>query len=263
MSSTSSQESPVANSSKEAIAEAKPEIFPGEVFANTTDFDSGIRQLLPRYDEILDTLVRCIPQNTKHILELGCGTGELSLKLLSRYREAELVAVDYSSRMLEVARTKIEAAGYAQRVKWIEADFGNLANLQVNIAPNAGFNACVSSLAIHHLSDRMKLKLFGWICDNLAQGGCFWNADPVLPESPALTEVYKTVREEWAQAQGTTLTEVRAKLGKSVSQGYSSQDQLASLSAHLDMLKTAGFEVAEVPWKYFGLAVFGGFLSQG
>ncbi|HEY9612747.1 hypothetical protein [Allocoleopsis sp.] len=27
------------------------EIFPGEVFANTADFDSGIRQLLPRYEE--------------------------------------------------------------------------------------------------------------------------------------------------------------------------------------------------------------------
>lgn len=51
-------------------------MFPGEVFANTADFDTGIRQLLPRYDEMLDVLVRCIPSTAQSILELGCGTGE-------------------------------------------------------------------------------------------------------------------------------------------------------------------------------------------
>ena len=36
------------------------------------------------------------------------------------------------------------------------------------------------------------------------------------------------------------------------------QDQLATLDAHLQMLQTAGFTTVAVPWKYYGLAVFGG-----
>lgn len=37
--------------SNQPLAALTSEIFPGEVFAATGDFDSGIRQLLPRYDD--------------------------------------------------------------------------------------------------------------------------------------------------------------------------------------------------------------------
>jgi len=41
---------------------AQPQqIFPGEVFAQTADFDIGIRQLLPRYDKMLSAIGRCLP----------------------------------------------------------------------------------------------------------------------------------------------------------------------------------------------------------
>ena len=106
----------------------------------------------------------------------------------------------------------------------------------------------------------MKLKLFERIAASLSKDGCFWNADPTLPESPALAEVYKAAREEWAVQQGISLTEIRAKRGASTTQGYSSQDQVATLDAHLEMLTEAGFKIVAVPWKYYGLAVFGGWL---
>ena len=100
-------------------------MFPGEVFANTADFDTGIRHLLPRYDEMLDAIALCLPPTTKTVLELGCGTGELSLKILKRCPDAQLVAVDYSPRMIQFAQNKIHAAGYADRWTGIEADFGD------------------------------------------------------------------------------------------------------------------------------------------
>lgn len=236
------------------------QLFPGEVFANTADFDLGIRQLLPRYDEMLEVITRCLPSTSCRVLELGCGTGEVSLKILNRCPDAQVIALDYSPRMLQFAQAKITAAGYQQRWIGIQADFGDWANNPQKLDISSEFDACVSSLAIHHLQDEMKLKLFQRIAASLSQDGCFWNADPVLPESPALAEVYKSVREEWAAQQGTNLTEIRAKLGTSSTQGYSSQDQLASLNAHLQMLATAGFKIVAVPWKYYGLAVFGGWL---
>jgi tRNA (cmo5U34)-methyltransferase len=236
------------------------EIFPGEVFAHTTDFDSGIRQLLPRYDEMLDAIALCIPAHAQRILDLGCGTGEVSLKILQRFPTAQVVAIDYSPRMIEFAKGKVEAAGYGQQWTGIEGDFGDWANHQLAIAD--GFDACVSSLAIHHLTHEMKLQLFSRIRESLNPDGVFWNADPVLPESPALSEAYQTIREQWAAQQGTTLAEIRAKMGKSTPYGYSQPDQLATLEAHLQMLKTAGFEPVAVPWKYYGLAVFGGSINN-
>lgn len=235
-------------------------IFPGEVFANTADFDQGIRQLLPNYDQMLDAVARCVSPQSQRILDLGCGTGGLSMKVLKSCPTAQVVALDYSPRMLEFASDKLETAGYAPK-QWtgIQADFGDWANHQLEIKD--GFDACVSSLAIHHLTDEMKLKLFSRIRESLNPGGVFWNADPVLPESPALSEAYQSVREEWAAQQGASLAEIRAKTGKSTPYGYSNPDQLATLDAHLQMLKTAGFESVAVPWKYYGLAVFGGFVK--
>ncbi len=236
------------------------QLFPGEVFANTTDFDTGIRQLLPRYDEMLEVITRCLPSTSRRILELGCGTGELSLKILNRFPDAQVIALDYSPRMLQFAQDKITAAGYQQGWTGIQADFGDWANNPENLNIGSKFDACVSSLAIHHLQDEMKLKLFERIAASLTQNGCFWNADPTLAESPALAEVYKAAREEWAVEQEINLTEIRAKRATSTTQGYSSQDQLASLETHLQMLSKAGFKTVAVPWKYYGLAVFGGCL---
>ncbi len=94
------------------MSERQPvEIFPGEVFANVADFELGIRRLIPRYDEMLEVIVRCTPPQAKKILELGSGTGELSLKLLRYCQGAKLVALDYSPRMIQLASVKLESAG--------------------------------------------------------------------------------------------------------------------------------------------------------
>lgn len=236
------------------------EIYPGEVFASTDDFDVGIRQLIPYYDEMLAAIARCLPSQASRVLELGCGTGELSLQILQACPTAEVIALDYSWRMIQSASRKIEVAGYGDRWRGIAMDFGDWATGKNIDEIGERFDACASSLAIHHLSDAMKLKLFQRIKESLKPGGCFWNADPVVLESPQLSQVYQKAREEWAIAQGTTLAEVRAKLGTSNNYGYSSQDQLATLEEHLQMLKEAGFESVAVSWKYFGLAVFGGFI---
>lgn len=247
--------------SNSTVSSARNEIFPGEVFVNTANFDSGIRRLLPKYDEMLDVLVGCIASANNRILELGCGTGELSLKVLERYPSATIVAVDYSPRMLDFARAKIESAGYAARWTGIELDFGEWANNPNFSGLGDKFNACISSLAIHHLEDEMKLKLFQRIRQSLDAGGCFWNADPLLAESAGIKDIYQAAREDWALSQGETLAQIRANVGTSVSYGYSNPDRLATLSAQLEMLGSSGFETVAVPWKYYGMAVFGGFVN--
>lgn len=247
--------------SNSTVSSARNEIFPGEVFVNTADFDSGIRRLLPKYDEMLDVLVGCIASANNRILELGCGTGELSLKVLERYPSATIVAVDYSARMLDFARAKIESAGYAARWTGIELDFGEWANNPNFSGLGDKFNACISSLAIHHLEDEMKLKLFQRIRESLNASGCFWNADPLLAESAGMKDIYQAAREDWALSQGETLAQIRANVGTSVSYGYSNPDRLATLSAQLEMLGSSGFETVAVPWKYYGMAVFGGFVN--
>jgi tRNA (cmo5U34)-methyltransferase len=235
-------------------------IFPGEVFAHTADFDRGIRQLLPKYDEMLEAISLGISTDVKKVIDLGCGTGELSLKILQHCPKATIMAMDYSPRMLEFANDKMEKAGFGDRWNGIEMDFGDWATDEESGYIGVKFDACVSSLAIHHLNDEMKLELFKCVAKVLKPGGVFWNADPILPENPQLEAMYQSVREKWTSEQGTTLEQVRSLMGTSSDRGHSSQDCLATLASHLEMLTQAGFNSIAVPWKYYGIAVFGGFI---
>ncbi len=231
-------------------------IYPGEVFAETKEFDSNIRQLLPYYDEMLDAIALCLPPNTQSILELGCGTGELTAKVLEQCPKAQLVAVDYSPRMIEFIGDKLSKE--RDRLKTIQLDFGAWANNEPNTDIGDNFDAVISSLAIHHLTDEMKGKLYEKIASSLKPNGRFWNADPLLPEFSELSEIYQQSRERWAAKQGLDLETVRSKVGKSDTQGYSSQDQLATIDTQLAMLESAGFSRTAIIWKYYNVAVFGG-----
>jgi len=235
-------------------------IFPGEVFAETKEFDTNIRQLLPYYDEMLDAIALCVPSQSSRILELGCGTGELTVKILQRCPNAQLVAVDYSPRMIDFVGAKLDNQGERDRVKTLQLDFGAWANDEADVEVGSPFDAIISSLAIHHLTDEMKGKLFQKIARSLNPGGQFWNADPLLPEFPELSDLYQQSRQCWARKQGLDLEAVRRKIGKSDTQGYSSQDQLATLDTHFQMLKEAGFSKTAAIWKYYNLSVFGGLL---
>lgn len=233
-------------------------IFPGEVFAETKEFDTNIRQLLPYYDEMLSAIALCVPPESKRILELGCGTGELTRKVLQQCPKAEIITVDYSPRMIDFVQEKMENQGEDQRIETIQLDFGAWAKNEAGSDLGNNFDAIISSLAIHHLSDDMKVTLFQKIASSLNPKGCFWNCDPLLPEFEELSDVYQQSRQRWAQKQGIDLDAVRSKIGKSETQGYSSQDQLATLDSQLEMLKKAGFSKTAVIWKYYNMAVFGG-----
>ncbi len=233
-------------------------ICPGEVFADTKEFDTNIRQLLPYYDEMLSAIALCVGSDSKRILELGCGTGELTLQVLQQCPNAEVVAIDYSPRMINVIQEKLEFHGYQEKVQLRQLDFGAWANEQTGHDIGGNFDAVISSLAIHHLSDEMKGKLFQKIARSLKPNGRFWNADPLLPEFPELSDIYEQSRQRWAQQQGLDLDQVRNKIGQSETYGYSSHDQLATLDTHFQLLQQAGFSKTAVIWKYYNLGVFGG-----
>lgn len=227
-------------------------IRPGEVFAHRGDFDQGIRTLLPHYDELLTALSRCVPPTAQRILDLGCGTGNLSARIRQRLPQVQITAMDYSPEMLMQAQQKLPPA----QTTFITADFGAWALDPQAFPPIAPVDACVSSLAIHHLSDAMKAQLFRQIFAHLRPGGCFWNADPVLAPHPWHATLYQRVRQEESAAAPIPAP------GTVVPCGYSRPDQLATLADQLDLLKAAGFEAVAAVWQWFGLAIFGGYVPE-
>lgn len=56
------------------------------------------------------------------VLEVGCGTGRNLIAVAKRYPDAQLFGLDISEAMLMTARTKVAAAGFADRITLKQAD---------------------------------------------------------------------------------------------------------------------------------------------
>lgn len=56
------------------------------------------------------------------ILDVGCGTGEITLRLAAEFPAATLIGVDLIEPHLELARERARAAGVADRVTFVQGD---------------------------------------------------------------------------------------------------------------------------------------------
>jgi malonyl-CoA O-methyltransferase len=71
--------------------------------AGTYDSDAGVQKELAR--RLADALPAA--GNFETVLEIGCGTGNFTEALRAQYPAADIVAVDFSEKMLQVAREKL------------------------------------------------------------------------------------------------------------------------------------------------------------
>ncbi|WP_135829070.1 class I SAM-dependent methyltransferase [Halorussus halobius] len=222
---------------------------PGEVFADASVYDPGIEAIVPRYDELHDALLNAPPHDRDRsirVLELGAGTGELTAKLLTRFPESTVVAVDHSEQMLAEAERKL-------------ATFGDRAQLARGAFPDdypdasGEYDLVVSSLAIHHLDEADKRALFDAVLASLAPGGWFLNADVVRFDAPHLESLAEDMIENWVRAKGWEERDFMDEW--EASDDY---DDPSTLTDQLVWLRESGFEAVTSIWQYYNFAVYGG-----
>jgi len=97
------------------------------------------------------------------LLDLGCGTGTLTIMIKQMHPEAEVVGLDGDLSILEIARSKAEQAGIH-----ITLDRGEAFQLPYE---DLSFDRVFSSLMIHHLSTENKRRTIHEIFRVLLPGG--------------------------------------------------------------------------------------------
>jgi ubiquinone/menaquinone biosynthesis C-methylase UbiE len=136
----------------------------------------SFRRLTPLYDPLLKwgmreetfkrkLIARADIQPGQHVLDLGCGTGTLTLMLKQSAPQAHIVGVDGDADVLSIAKAKSEQAG--ADIQW---DHGLAFDLPY---PDNSFDVVVSSLVIHHLISTDKVRAFKEVHRVLRPGGQF------------------------------------------------------------------------------------------
>jgi tRNA (cmo5U34)-methyltransferase len=208
-------------------------------------YDGQRRVLIPCYDDFYGIAVEWLhfkTSSTPKILDLGAGTGIFSQFVLEKYPQADITLLDFSEQMLSVARER----------------FKDIKNISFQVADMMGFepqqkyDAVISSLAIHHLSDEDKQKLFKKIHSILNDGGVFVNAEQVKGKTDYIHSFYTQRRHDRLDHSALSKESVEASYERN------KLDKCTSVSQQLAWLKEAGFKEVDCPFKYYIFAVLWG-----
>jgi tRNA (cmo5U34)-methyltransferase len=186
---------------------------------------------LPHRTEGEKTLLDQISPKAKRVLDLGTGDGRLLALVLLHNPAAEGVALDFSDPMLQQAKKRFASNSCVQIVKH---DFS------FPLPKDLGyFDAVVSSLAIHHLTDRRKKELYTEVFSHLNPGGVFCNLDHVSSSSQSLHQKFLAAINQAPETEDPS-------------------NKLLDVETQLGWLRQIGFVDVDCYWKWMEMALLVG-----
>jgi ubiquinone/menaquinone biosynthesis C-methylase UbiE len=128
------------------------------------EYDTTLGKI-KRHHKLLDLVVKESGiQRNDHILDIGCGTGLLSLKFLNK-KDCTITAIDSSPQMLSIFEEKIETCHLTKKIHCIQqsAEDMDFKSFQ--------FDIIAATVALHHVEH--KQPVIRNIYDYLKNGGRF------------------------------------------------------------------------------------------
>ena len=125
-----------------------------------------------RYNAMMDVLRGTLPSKFT-VLDLGCGPGSLSARVMNRFPRARIIAVDYDPVVLTIARNTM--TDYKGRIRWIEGDLSKNDLFNTQLASLGRIDAAISTTALHWLYPNQLLTLYRNLGRCIRPGGIFAN----------------------------------------------------------------------------------------
>ena len=206
--------------------------------AVSKDYNKFIHRAVPRYPEMLWAIFQYIPKDLKpkRILELGCGTGNLSELIVKTYPNAEKVLVDISEKVISQCKSRLENN---DRIEYCQADINELD------FPADSFDLIVSSITIHHLKHHEKELLFRKALNWLTNKGVFTYSDQFAGVTKEIYDNHMNLWHQFVLNSGCNEDEWEMWM-----KHQDEHDYHATAVAQLSWLKKANFNSVDITWRY-------------
>lgn len=229
-------------------------------------WDRQQERYLPHREErfafMLDVIAHTCDDPAPRVLDLCCGNGSISRRLLERFPAARVLAVDVDPVNLEIGRRTL-----GDRVEWREVDLRSDAWAE-ELTPRS-FDTVVTATAIHWFLRDDVARLYGHLAAILRPGGVFLNADHMPVSSPAIAEISRDLLGAWKQerlagaedyatfreatASDPALAELALESGRWLSEKPPGEE--LPLEWHRAELLAAGFREVEEIWRHHTAAL--------
>ncbi|MHC4216291.1 MAG: class I SAM-dependent methyltransferase [Planctomycetota bacterium] len=223
--------------------------------------------------EVMARLIRETQDSIVRIVDLGCGTGSLMLKMLEAFPNVELTGIDFDPTLIPLAQNRLTK--FSGKVTLFLDDLRQDEWLKHLSGP---VDAVVSATALHWLKPKELAELYVNIAKILRVGGIFLNADHVSSENKQIQEGWEKHREKMLNQQKEAVgekwevfwTDYMAALGlqahqinqRVLNKWESGVEEGMPLSWHFERLKAAGFTNIDCFWRCDCDAIYGGIVSN-
>jgi tRNA (cmo5U34)-methyltransferase len=183
--------------------------------------------------------------HARHVLDVGCGAGNYTLKLLEQLPNLDVTLIDLSQPMLDRATERVGRATTGS----VRAIQGDIREIEL---PDQGYDIVLAAAVLHHLrTDAEWRAIFAAFHRALRPGGSIWIFDLVESSIPAVQQL------QWRR-YGEYLTRLKDDGYRDHVFAYvEREDTPRPLLFQLDLLREVGFAQVDVLHKTVCFAAFG------
>lgn len=196
--------------------------------------------------ELSTSAAFCVKPNASAVLDIGCGAGNYTLKMLEKIPNLDCTLIDLSMPMLERARGRVSSVTKG-KVEIMQVDIVKA------VLPENHYDIVLAAAVLHHLREDSDWELvFKKIYRSLKPGGSFWISDLVSHEPLELNQLFENRYAGYLEEIGGTA--YREKVLNYIE----AEDTPRPVSYQLELLKKAGFRYTDILHKNACFAAFGG-----
>lgn len=194
---------------------------------------------------ITEAAKRIVPGAT-HVLDIGCGAGNFTIKMLSKVSNLACTLVDLSRPMLDKALERVKA----HTDKEVSIFQGDIREVEL---PANGFDIILAGAVLHHLrDDKDWVTTFTKLYQLLKPNGCLMISDLITQDTAILNDY------TW-ERYGDYLESVGGKTYRQDVLAYvAKEDSPRSMNYQLELMKRVGFRKVEILHKNMCFGAFGG-----
>jgi len=207
-------------------------------------FDDMLERSIPFYQDVISLICNFIEKNSKEnskIIDLGCSTANTLLQLYKKSHNFNLVGIDNSSAMLEIAAKKISAYGANITLK----------NEDITKVDLSGSDIVIANYMLQFIRPLDRDNFVKKIYKSLNDDGVFIFSEKIIFEDKTLNKQMIDIYYEFKKDQGYSEFEISQKREalENVLIPYTEEE-------NKKMILNAGFKSIESLFKYGNFITF-------